>query len=206
MEAKSNKAKANGITKKSLATIKKQATSFLGGFRASCLAILDVANNGDADAKKLCAYLGINSESLKNKNIKETRTYILERMPMYYTVQGSESRFPARLKKVSAEMQAAGVAKGHIAVKDTYLNALITLGGMLSKENSYTQIELTLTESIAAEIADMTAENTTCIVYDRDATRIGDATEAYIRYRAAKAAAAKKAKTAGEIAYADALR
>lgn len=42
----------NGMNKKTLANIKKQATTFLGGFRASCMAILEVANGGDADAKK----------------------------------------------------------------------------------------------------------------------------------------------------------
>lgn len=209
MEAKATttttkKANANGMSKKTLANIKKQATAFIGGFRAACVAILEVANAGDKDAKKLCAYLGINAESVKNKNIKETRTYILDRLPLYYTVEGSESRFPARLQKVSSDMIEAGVQKGYIAVKDTFLNSLITLGGLLSKENKYTQVELSLTES--ASVGEMSIENTTCIVYDRDATRIGDATDAYIRYRAAKAAAAKKAKTAGEIAYADALK
>ena len=170
------------------------------------MAVLEVANNGDADAKKLCAYLGINAESVKNKNIGDTRKNILAKLPLYYTIDGSDSRYPARLRKVNADMQAAGVPNGYIAVKDTYLNALITLGGLLSKGNEYTQIELQIAESSAAEIADMTAENTTCAVYDKEGAKIGDSTESYIKYKQAKKAAAEKAKTAGTIAYADALK
>lgn len=123
-KAKQNGNGNNGMSKKTLANIKKQATAFIGGFRAACLAILEVANGGDADAKKLCAYLGINADSVKNKNIGDTRKNILDKLPLYYKVDGSESRFPARLRKVSPEMIEAGVAKGCIAVKDTYLNAL----------------------------------------------------------------------------------
>lgn len=199
-------ANANDLTKKSLATIKKQATSFLGGFRASCIAILEVANAGDKDAKKLCAYLGITAESVKNKNIKETRTYILERLPLYYTVEGSDSRFPARLKKVSADMQEAGVAKGYIAVKDTYLNALISLGGLLSKENKYTQSRVTLTETETTEITEMDSGNTVCIVYNKDCEKIDECTDSYIRFRHAKKTASDKAKTVQSIAYIDALK
>lgn len=206
MKAKENNNVNNGMNKKTLANIKKQATAFIGGFRAACLAILEVANAGDADAKKLCAYLGINAESIKNKKISETRKNILDRLPLYYTVEGSDSRFPARLKKVSAEMIAAGVTKGFVAVKNTYLNALITLGGMLSKDNSYTQIELQLTESSAAEIAEMDKENTTCIVYDKEGAKVGDSTDSYIRYKQAKKTAAEKAKTVGATAYAEALK
>lgn len=196
----------NGMSKKTLANIKKQATVFIGGFRAACLAVLEVATAGDADAKKLCAYLGINAESVKNKNIGETRKYILERLPYYYTVEGSDSRFPARLRKVSPEMREAGVTSGYIAVKDTYLNALITLGGILSKENEYTQIELSLTATTATEIAYMDSGNTSCVVYDKGGANIGDYTAGYIRFRLAKKAAADKAKAAGAIAYADALK
>lgn len=208
MEANKANANANNnvLTAKTLSNIKKQAAQFIGGFRAACLAVLEVANNGDADAKKLCAYLGINAESTKNKNIGDTRKNILAKLPLYYTVDGSESHYPARLRKVSADMQAAGVPSGYIAVKDTYLNALITLGGLLSKGNEYTQIELQITESSAAEIADMTAENTTCAVYDKEGAKIGDSTESYIKYKQAKKTAAEKAKTAGTIAYVNALK
>lgn len=208
MEANKANANANNnvLTAKTLANIKKQAAQFIGGFRAACMAVLEVANNGDADAKKLCAYLGINAESIKNKNISETRKNILNRLPFFYEAGDNNTRFPARLKKVNSDMKAAGFASGYIAVKDTYLNALITLGGLLSKGNEYTQIELQIAESSAAEIADMTAENTTCAVYDKEGAKIGDSTESYIKYKQAKKAAAEKAKTAGTIAYADALK
>lgn len=196
----------NAISKKTLATIKKQATAFIGGFRAACLAILEVANSGDADAKKLCAYLGINAESVKNKNISETRKHILDRLPLYYTIDGSDSRFPARLKKVSADMIEAGVTKGYIAVKDTYLNALIALGGMLSHDDSYTQLQLTLTDTSASAIADMSADNTNCIVYDKSGAMINDCTEAYILFKNAKKIATVKAKNIASIAYAEALK
>lgn len=196
----------NGMSKKTLANIKKQATAFIGGFRAACLAILEVANGGDAEAKKLCAYLGINADSVKNKNIGDTRKNILAKLPMYYKVEGSDSRYPARLRKVSPEMREAGVTKGYVAVKDTYLNALINLGGMLSHDNSYTQLQLTLTDTSAATIADMSAENTTCIVYDKTGIVAGDNTNAYIRFKSAKHAASLKAKTASAIAYTEALK
>lgn len=103
----------------------------------------------------------------------------------------------------------AGVTKGYIAVKDTYLNALITLGGMLSNGNEYTQYNLTLTESTAPEITDMNTENTLCIVYDKNcqAASTGESdTKAYIKFRQAKKEAADKAKTVRTIAYADALK
>lgn len=196
----------NVVSKKTLAGIKKQAAAFLGGFRAACLAVLEVANAGDKEAKKLCAYLKINAESVKNKNISETRKFILERLPMYYTVDGSEARYPARLKRVSSDMIEAGVQKGYIAVKDTYLNALIALGSALSKGNEYTQRELKLTESAAAEIAEMNAENTVCIVYDATGAKIGDSAENYIRFRHAKKTAADAAKTIQSTAYLDALK
>lgn len=199
-------ANANGMSKKTLANIKKQATAYIGGFRAACVAILDVANGGDQDAKKLCAYLGINAESVRNKNIKETRKSILDKLPYYYTVEGSETRFPARLKKVSAEMIEAGVTKGYVGAKDTYLNALITLGGMLSKENKYTQSRVILTQTGAVEVAEMDAENTTCIVYNKDCEKIDECTESYIHFKQAKKAASDKAKTVQSIAYLDALK
>lgn len=50
-KAKQNGNGNNGMSKKTLANIKKQATAFIGGFRAACLAILEVANGGDAEAK-----------------------------------------------------------------------------------------------------------------------------------------------------------
>lgn len=205
-----NKANANAnnnvLNAKTLSNIKKQAAQFIGGFRAACLAVLEVANNGDADAKKLCAYLGINVESIKNKNISETRKNILAKLPLYYTVEGSESHYPARLRKVSADMQAAGVPSGYIAVKDTYLNALISLGGVLSKGNSYEQRSVILTETDAITASDMTLENTTCVIYDKNGCAVTTAEKTYIIYKQAKKEASEKAKTAGTIAYANALK
>lgn len=196
----------NALNAKTLANIKKQATAFIGGFRAACVAILEVANNGDTDARKLCAFLGINTESVKNKNIGETRKNILNKLPYYYTVEGSESRFPARLKKVSAEMIEAGVAKGFIAVKDTYLNALISLGGLLSKGNSYEQRGVVLTETEAGTANEMTPENTTCVIYDKNGCTVATAEKAYITYKQAKKNASEKAKATAAIAYAEALK
>lgn len=197
---------ANVLTARSLSDVKKQANKFLGGFRAACLAVLEVANNGDPDAKKLCAYLGINTESTKNKNISETRKNILAKLPLYYTIEGSDSRYPARLRKVSADMQAAGVPSGYIAVKDTYLNALITLGGVLSKGNSYEQRCVILTETNAITASEMTLENTTCVIYDKNGCAVTTAEKTYIIYKQAKKEASEKAKAAGTIAYAEALK
>lgn len=208
MEANNAKAKANNnvLTAKTFAGIKKKASEFIGGFRAACLAVLEVANNGDADAKKLCAYLGINAESIKNKNISETRKNILAKLPFYYTIDGSDSRFPARLRKVNADMQAAGVPSGYIAVKDTYLNALISLGGVLSKGNSYEQRKVEITQSAAEKIADMNEDNTSCIVYDKNGENGENNTAAYIKFKQAQKQAADAAAAKKATAYIEALK
>ena len=188
---------ANVLTAKTLADVKKQANKFLGGFRAACLAVLNVAST-DANAKKLCAWLGINAESTRNKNIDELRKNILARLPFYYNVEGKNSDFPARLKKVNADQIAAGMKPGYIAVPHTYLNALCTLAGLLSAGNKYERRKLEITQSAAEKIADMDENNTSCIVYDKNGENGGNNTAAYIKFKqaqkqAADAAAAKKA-------------
>lgn len=199
-----NAANKNTLNKKTLANIKKQATKFIGGFRAACIAILEVANT-DQDAKKLCTYLGINTESIKNKNIAELRKNILARLPWYYTTGENETHYPARLQRVSSDMQAAGVQRGYIAVKDTYLNALIALGALLANGNEYTQIRLNLTETTAEEIDTMNDENTTCVVYDKNGNTVANCTEKYIKFKRAKKIANEKAKTANVLAFAEAI-
>ena len=196
----------NVLNKKPLANVRKKANEFLGGFRAACMAVLEVANTGDRDAKRLCAYLGISAESLKGKNVGDTRKYILDRLPLYYIIDGSESRFPARLQKVSAEMRAAGISAGYIAVKDNYLSALLNLGEILSKGNEYEQHQVELTMTTAGTGEDVDAENTTCIVYDKDGTGAVDETQGFVRYKNAKRFANGKARMAGTAAFAEALR
>ena len=210
MEANNAKAKANNnvnnaFTAKALKEIRKDIANYVDSFKNACRVLLEVADS-NKELKRLNAYLGLTAEAIKAKNIGETRKNILGKLPYYYTIEGSETHFPARLRKVSADMQAAGVPNGYIAVKDTYLNALITLGGLLSKGNSYEQIKVELTESDTNEVALMNEDNTACIVYDNKGTKIAACATAFIRYKQAKKEAAEKAKAAGAIAYADALK
>lgn len=196
---------ANVLTAKSLADVKKQANKFLGGFRAACLAVLNVAST-DANAKKLCAWLGINAESTRTKNIDELRKNILDRLPLYYNVEGKSTDFPARLKKVNADQIAAGMKPGYIAVPDTYLNALCTLAGLLSAGNQYERRKVEITQSAAEKIADMNEENTICIVYDKNGENGENNAVAYIKYKQAQKQAADAAAAQKAAAYIEALK
>ena len=195
----------NAFTAKALKEIRKDIANYVDSFKNACRVLLEVADS-NKELKRLNAYLGLTAEAIKEKNIGETRKNILGKLPYYYTIEGSETHFPARLRKVNADMQAAGVPSGYIAVKDTYLNALITLGGVLSKGNRYEQHSVILTETDAITASDMTMENTTCVIYDKNGCAVTPAEKAYIIYKQAKKEAAEKAKTAGTIAYANALK
>lgn len=202
---KNNNNGANVLTAKTLADIKKQANKYMGGFRAACMAILNVAAT-DANAKKLCAWMGINAESTKNKNIDELRKSILERLPLYYNIEGKSTDFPARLKKVNADQIAAGMKPGYIAVPDTYLNALCTMAGLLSAGNKYERRKVEITQSAAEQIADMNEENTTCIVYDKAGANGENNAAAYIKYKQAQKQAADAAAAKKAAAYIEALK
>ena len=139
----------NALTNKVINVLRKKANEYRDSFKNACNVFLELSAN-DSDAKKVCTYLGINTESLKNKNIKETRDNVLNRLPLYYMIDGSETHFPARLTKINKH---AGI-DGYIATKDTYINALLSLAKMLSACNSYEQRKLNLTTASVDEDTD----------------------------------------------------
>ena len=133
----------------------------------------------DKDAKKVCAYLGINAEALKNKSIKETRDNVLNRLPLYYMIDGSDTHFPAKLTKINKN---AGI-DGYIAAKDTYINALLSLAKILSAGNEYVQRRVTLTTASVDEAADAYTEGSVDFVaYDKEGQRLDADTKKYIDY------------------------
>lgn len=150
----------------------------------------------DNDAKKVCTYLGINAGALNNKNIKETRNNVLNRLPIYYMIDGSETHFPAKLTKINKN---AGI-DGYIATKDTYINSLLSLAKILSAGNEYVQRKVTLTTASVDEAADAyTEDSVEFFAYDKDGQRLTADTKKYIDYlninRLANNAA-KRAKSA----------
>ena len=136
----------NVLTNKVINALRKKANEYRDSFKNACTIFLEISQN-DHDAKKVCTYLGINADALKNKNIKETRDNVLNRLPLYYTIDGSETHFPAKLTKINKN---AGI-DGYIATKDTYINALLSLAKILSAGNEYTQKKLDLTIAVLGE-------------------------------------------------------
>ena len=136
----------NVLTNKVINALRKKANEYRDSFKNACTIFLEISQN-DNDAKKVCTYLGINADALKNKNIKETRDNVLNRLPLYYTIDGSETHFPAKLTKINKN---AGI-DGYIATKDTYINALLSLAKILSAGNEYTQKKLDLTIAVLGE-------------------------------------------------------
>ena len=120
----------NVLTTKVINALRKKANEYRDSFKNACSVFLELSAT-DKDAKKVCAYLGINAEGLKNKNIKDTRDNVLNRLPLYYMIDGSETHFPAKLTKINKN---AGI-DGYIATKDTYINALLSLAKILSTGN-----------------------------------------------------------------------
>ena len=166
----------NALANKVLAALKKKANEYRDGFKNACQIFMELAAT-DKDAKKVCAYLGINAEGLKNKNVKETRDNVLSRLPLYYMIDGSETHFPAKLTKINKN---AGI-DGYIASKDTYINALLSLAKILSAGNAYEQRKLILT--IASVDEDAYTENSVDFTaYDKEGQRIDADTRKYVDF------------------------
>lgn len=166
----------NVITNKVMAALKKKANEYRDSFKNACQIFMELAAT-DKDAKKVCAYLGINAEALKNKNVSDTRKNVLDRLPLYYTIDGSETHFPAKLTKINKN---AGIA-GYIATKDTYINALLSLAKILSAGNEYEQRKLNLTIASVDEAADAyTEDSVDFVAYDKDGQRLNADTKKYI--------------------------
>lgn len=168
----------NVLTNKVLSALKKKANEYRDSFKNACQIFMELAAT-DKDAKKVCTYLGLNTEALKNKSIGETRDNVLSRLPLYYMIEGSETHFPARLTKINKH---AGI-DGYIATKDTYINALLSLAKILSAGNAYEQRKLNLTIASVDEAADAYTENSVDFVaYDKEGQRLNADTKKYIDY------------------------
>ena len=168
----------NVLTNKVINALRKKANEYKDGFKSACSVFLELSA-ADKDAKKVCAYLGINADALKNKNIKDTRDNVLNRLPLYYMVDGSETHFPAKLTKINKN---AGI-DGYIATKDTYINALLSLAKILSGGNEYEQRKVVLTTASVDEAADAyTEDSVEFVAYDKDGNRLTADTKKYIDY------------------------
>lgn len=168
----------NVLTNKVINALRKKANEYKDGFKSACSVFLELSAT-DKDAKKVCAYLGINAGALNNKNIKDTRNNVLNRLPLYYMIDGSETHFPAKLTKINKN---AGI-DGYIATKDTYINALLSLAKILSGGNEYEQRKLNLTIASVDEAADAYTENSVDFVaYDKEGNRVTADTKKYIDF------------------------
>lgn len=171
-------ANKNALTNKVINALRKKANEYKDGFKSACTIFLELAAT-DKDAKKVCAYLGINDDALKNKNIKDTRNNVLNRLPLYYMIDGSETHFPAKLTKINKN---AGI-DGYIATKDTYINALLSLAKILSAGNEYEQRKVTLTNASVDEDTDAYTENSVDFVaYDKEGNRLTVDAKKYIDF------------------------
>ena len=180
MTTKNNNQTANNnvLTNKVIDALRKKANEYRDSFKNACTIFLELSA-ADKDAKKVCAYLGINTESLKNKNIKDTRDNVLNRLPLYYTIDGSDTHFPARLTKINKH---AGI-DGYIATKDTYINALLSLAKILSAGNSYEQRKLNLTTASVDEATDAyTEDSVDFFAYDKEGIRMDVDPKKYIDF------------------------
>ena len=168
----------NVLTNKVINALRKKANEYRDSFKNACSVFLELSAT-DKDAKKVCAYLGINAGALNNKNIKETRNNVLNRLPLYYMIDGSETHFPAKLTKINKN---AGL-DGYIATKDTYINALLSLAKILSAGNEYEQRKVILTTASVDEAADAyTEDSVDFVAYDKNGNRLNADTKKYINF------------------------
>ena len=175
---KNNQTTNSALTNKVIASLRKKANEYKDGFKSACNVFLELSAN-DSDAKKVCTYLGINTDALKKNNIKDTRDNVLNRLPLYYMIDGSETHFPAKLTKINKN---AGI-DGYIATKDTYINALLSLAKILSAGNSYEQRKLNLTIASVDEDTDAYTEDSVYFVaYDKEGNSVAVDAKKYIDY------------------------
>ena len=178
METKNANANANVLTNKVIETQHKKANEYRDSFKNACTIFLELAT-ADKDAKKVCTYLGITADALKKNNIKDTRDNVLNRLPLYYTIDGSETHFPAKLAKINKN---AGI-DGYIATKDTYINALLSLAKILSAGNEYEQRKLNLTLASVDETADAyTEDSVDFFAYNKEGQHLTVDAKKYIDY------------------------
>ena len=168
----------NVLTNKVINALRKKANEYRDSFKNACSVFLELSAT-DKDAKKVCAYLGINAGALNNKNIKDTRNNVLNRLPLYYMIDGSETHFPAKLTKINKN---AGI-DGYIATKDTYINSLLSLAKILSAGNEYEQRKVILTTASVDEEANAYTENSVDFVaYNKEGKPVAADAKKYIDY------------------------
>ena len=173
-----NNVTENVLTNKVINALRKKANEYRDSFKNACAIFLELAAT-DKDAKKVCAYLGINTGALNNKNIKDTRNNVLNRLPLYYMIDGSETHFPAKLTKINKN---AGI-DGYIATKETYINALLSLAKILSAGNEYEQRKVVLTTASVDEEADAyTEDSVDFVAYDKEGNRLTADAKKYISF------------------------
>lgn len=168
----------NVLTNKVINALRKKANEYRDSFKNACTIFLELSAT-DKDAKKVCTYLGITADALKKNNIKDTRNNVLDRLPLYYTIDGSETHFPAKLTKINKN---AGI-EGYIATKDTYINALLSLAKILSGGNEYEQRKVVLTIASVDEAADAyTEDSVDFVAYDKEGKKQDADTKKYINF------------------------
>lgn len=168
----------NALTNKVINALRKKANEYRDSFKNACTIFLELSAT-DKDAKKVCTYLGINTESLKNKSIKDTRNNVLNRLPLYYMIDGSDTHFPAKLTKINKN---AGI-DGYIATKETYINALLSLAKILSAGNEYEQRKVILTTASVDEGTDAyTEDSVDFVAYDKEGKKVDADAKKYISF------------------------
>lgn len=181
MTTKTNNQAANNnvLTNKVIADIRKKANDNKNSFKTACNIFLELAQT-DANAKKVCAYLGITKDALTAKNRKETIKNVCSKFPLFYTKEGQDTYFPARLQKINKN---AGI-DAFIAVPDTYINALLNLAKLLASGNEYESRKLQLTTAILSEgETEYNENNVSFTAYNKNGVRQDAISEkSYIDY------------------------
>lgn len=169
----------NVLTNKVIADIRKKAINQRDSFKTACNIFLELAQT-DANAKKVCAYLGITKDALAVKNRKETIKNVCSKFPLYYTKEGQDTYFPARLQKINKN---AGI-DAFIAVPDTYINALLNLAKLLASGDKYDARKLQLTTAILSEgETEYNENNVSFTAYNKEGVRQDTISEkSYIDY------------------------
>ena len=157
----------NVLTNKVINALRKKANEYKDGFKSACSVFLELSA-ADKDAKKVCAYLGITKDALAVKNRKETIKNVCSKFPLYYTKEGQDTYFPARLQKINKN---AGI-DAFIAVPDTYINALLNLAKLLASGNKYESRKLQLTTAILSEgESEYNENNVSFTAYNKNGVR-----------------------------------
>lgn len=176
--ATNNNNNSSVLANKVINALRKKANEYRDSFKNACTIFLELATT-DKDAKKVCAYLGITADALKNKSIKDTRNNVLNRLPLYYMIDGSETHFPAKLTKINKNV---GI-DGYIATKDSYINALLSLAKILAAGNEYEQRKVALTTASVDEAADAyTEDSVDFVAYNKEGKKLDADTKKYISF------------------------